>query len=409
MVSSRRRRFLAVSGTTVLAGCSSLPFTSTDPEPLPGESVWSQYGRTARHTSSNPHAGAVEKSVRWQFGPHDYISTPLVIGDSVYVITQGEHEGFFGNESTQYSLYSVAIKNGTVEKVATNNSPNGWGAAQPIIHNGVLYVSGGTDLAAANTRTGEMLWTHKTSSGFDIPPVASVGRVFYSNQSNVYGLNASDGSQLWKREHKNVSPYSPPATDGNRVFISYQANSNGSHGRFEVVQAVTGEKLWSHTEGLDYKMPAVRDGSVYVGDEQRVYAFEAGTSDIEWTADVGGTELCVGPGRVYTISVGDDENALVALNRSDGSEAWRVSTRGQLYHHPTFANGTVYVSARGEFFDPDYGKPTVHAIDAATGTRNWIVKLPGLHAYPPIVADNSVYVTTRKDNDRHVLTAIGMS
>lgn len=410
-----RRSFLGVIGATLVPGCSALPRSSGRPDSSPSgaDGTWPQYARDTAHTAYNSGVRNVENDVRWQFGPHGYVSTPLVVGDSVWVVARVPHERLFGEDTSKTALYALDRTDGTAEPKASSavefwESASGWGAAQPILHRGSMYVGGGTSLAAVNVRTGATRWTYDTSRTVDVAPVAADGRVFFTDGVAVYAIDAEDGSKLWKRDfQKGQFTLSSPALHEDVLYVSQMTGSTSESGKFTAVDASTGEEIWLHTGGTDYSMPAVTDGTAYVGDETTVYAFDAETGDVEWQTPVPGTNLGVGPERVYVTATRDRGSALVALSRSDGEQVWSVRTAGNVFHYPAITGDTVFLSARGEFLDPGYARATVRAVKANTGKHRWTRKLDGIHAYGPVVAGDSVYVTCRRDDDRHVLTAIG--
>ncbi len=106
------------------------------------------------------------------------------------------------------------------------------------------------------------------------------------------------------------------------------------------------------------------------------WAFEADTD----TDNAVSAAAAVADGRIY---VGSENNRLYALDRSDGTEMWRVDTGAPVRSTPAVVDGTVYASNDG-------GR--VLAVDAETGAPQWDLTVGGRVRGSPAVADGRVHV-----------------
>lgn len=105
------------------------------------------------------------------------------------------------------------------------------------------------------------------------------------------------------------------------------------------------------------------------------------------TASIEGTTPVVTPETVY---VADTTGVVSAVDRTDGSIDWQFEPEfGLPWLNPTFAHDTVFVSMGGD--------GSVVAIDAATGSVEWIDEIRYATLSPPVVADGLVVVTSRDD------------
>lgn len=98
-----------------------------------------------------------------------------------------------------------------------------------------------------------------------------------------------------------------------------------------------------------------------------------------------------------TVYVGGPDGYVVALSVDDGTEQWRVDTKGRVDTSPAVVNETVYVGNSAGY---------IYALDAAEGTEQWSFDTGYAHTGSPsvilgsaTVADGTVYLGSR---DRHV-------
>jgi outer membrane protein assembly factor BamB len=93
----------------------------------------------------------------------------------------------------------------------------------------------------------------------------------------------------------------------------------------------------------------------------------------------------------------EDEYAVVAYDPSDGSQEWRMPTRGKLVGSPHVSGDRVYAMVwdcppSGNFAESS----TLYAIDSSDGRVAWQQKLARIEAGPPVVAAGLVFVPGRE-------------
>ncbi|WP_251344359.1 PQQ-binding-like beta-propeller repeat protein [Haloplanus halophilus] len=156
-----------------------------------------------------------------------------------------------------------------------------------------------------------------------------------------------------------------------------------------------GPRWTFETGGQVSSSPAVVDGTVYVGSNDRnVYALSAADGTERWRFETDGW-VRGGPTVVDdTVYVGNLSGSVYALSASDGTERWVAEQTGTSHPSPTVANGTVYLGS---------GDGTVYALDASDGSRQWSAAPSdgdsvALIQGAPAVADGTVYVGSADDN-----------
>jgi outer membrane protein assembly factor BamB len=288
----------------------------------------------------------------------------------------------------------------------------------PAVAGGVAYVGvrdeNGLErngVHAVEISTGRALWRFRTDSLVHGSPAVADGLVYVpSMHGTLYAVDAATGELRWKREpepgqppfnQRSYSYYSPAVADG-KVYWPYQTRyGKASSGLLAALDAKTGETVWESPmtgSTMSDGTPAVADGRVYVGNHtaDRVIAYDAQSGQRLWVSStrLGGWQdaapTAVG-GRVFIGS----GNGVVARDAVTGADLWTYRSPDASYipnnatpSAPAVAGDTLYMGF------PD-GRVT--ALNVATGTVVWSVRIPGkpylggvLSA--PAVSGDTIYV-----------------
>src|SRR5712671_686258 len=175
-----------------------------------------------------------------------------------------------GYHQQRYSPLKQIDKN-TVRRLvpAWNLSlDNNWGEqAQPIVYDGVMYVTNARATVAIDVATGKQLWKHT----LDWPPetsrvvccgVSNKGAAIYSGKvyrttldAHVLALDAKDGKEIWKSkvaEWKDGYSLTVAPLIANGVLITGISGAEfGIRGFIDGWDPATGKQLWRH-----YTIPA---------------------------------------------------------------------------------------------------------------------------------------------------------
>lgn len=126
--------------------------------------------------------------------------------------------------------------------------------------------------------------------------------------------------------------------------------------------------------GRTLASPAVVDGVAFVpADDGKLYALEAATGAVKWTATIGAptylrqidnwdvyqSSATVADGVVY---VGSTDGRIYAIAARDGKELWHFATQHVIRATPAVAAGRVYCGSWDGF---------VYALEAKTGALAW--------------------------------------
>jgi alcohol dehydrogenase (cytochrome c) len=145
---------------------------------------------------------------------------------------------------------------------------NNWGEqAQPIVHNGVMYVTNARATVAIDVATGRQIWKH----ALDWPPetprivccgVSNKGAAIYNGKvyrttldAHVIALDAKDGKEVWKSkvaEWKDGFSLTLAPLVANGVLITGISGAEfGVRGFIDGWDPESGKQLWRH-----YTIPA---------------------------------------------------------------------------------------------------------------------------------------------------------
>lgn len=254
----------------------------------------------------------------------------------------------------------------------------------PLVSYGYVYV-GGRYLYCLDAQNGEQIWSY---TWYDKGPIAaSDGYIYFLTQPfGLIRLGATGGSIVeYDFSHWDVVPTCPVVSE-EYLYI-------GDEKRLYCFNALTGDKKWmfESTEhhslpyGVDlYSSPAVTNGYVYVGmTDYKVYCLDSKTGEELWNFPTGGivtSSPAISGGYVY---VGSADNKVYCLNAQTGYKVWDFSTRGDVHSSPAVSGGYVYVGSRDR---------NVYCLDSNTGKIIWVFATEGWVDSSPVVSGGYVYV-----------------
>ncbi len=183
--------------------------------------------------------------------------------------------------------------------------------------------------------------------------VSGIGPFTPAGQGAVVCVDAFTGRELWRYAPDDFrGTFSSPAVAEERIVVGEGLHLTDD-ARVTCLD-LAGRLVWSHrTQSHVESTPCIHSGRVFVaaaGDG--VYAFalapkENGEPEILW--HIGGENYkdCesspVTDGETVWFGLGDEGNAVVAVDAATGKEKWRASTPAAVFGPPTLAGGKIYV------------------------------------------------------------------
>jgi eukaryotic-like serine/threonine-protein kinase len=342
-----------------------------------------------QHTAVYDAAGAPQfHALKWKFETKSQIhSSPAVANGVVYV------------GSTSSNLLALDLETG---KLRWKFKTGARIVSSPAVVNGIVYVgSYDGNFYAVDAATGQQKWKFQAAGerrfaakhlhgstpvsetmpdpfdSFLSSPAVSGGVVYFgSGDTNVYALNASDGSLKWKFKTGDVVHASPAMADGTVYVGSWDSY-------FYAIEAATGKEKWRFKTGEDHdtynqvgiqSSAAVADGVVYFGcRDSNFYAVDAKTGEKKWAFNNKGSWVISSPavkdGRVYFAT--SDTGLIYALDTS-GKEIWRFDgNHWVIFSSPALAGNTMYIGSHA-------GK--LRAVDLTSGKLAWEFETDGSKA-----------------------------
>lgn len=309
-------------------------------------------------------------------------------------------------------LQATALSNGAPAWVTSlvpdfDRGPNASGGSLALAGGRLYATTPYGEVVALDAASGAVIWRQRLGTVLGAPTVS--GGIVYvvGRNSEAWALDAEDGRQRWRIPSSDapsvlVGGAAPAVADG-RVIFPFPSG--------EIVAAFpnTGVTLWNSFVaggrlGTAYaginditSDPVIVGGTIYAGNQSgRVVAMNARTGTRQWTATEGAySPVVVAGGSVFFVS---DRNELIRLDASDGSRVWgtelplyqreRVRRRDAVFTHygPVLAGGRLVIASGDgviRLFSPESG--------ALTGT----LELRGGAAAHPIVVGDTLLVVSQ--------------
>ncbi|GAC1350838.1 MAG: hypothetical protein NVSMB27_37220 [Ktedonobacteraceae bacterium] len=312
----------------------------------------------------------------------NYFSSPVVSGDSVYVVT---YDG---------RLWAFNVTSGQTRWVSDPPQSivpglTGSPSTVAVVEGVVYFCLQDRKLYAFDAVTGHLRWVSPTSNAYSSPTVVN-GVIYSTDGEAVYAFDAVTGHLRWASSPM-ASNASPVAVANHLVYAAISGNG-ASLGRVYALNAATGQTHWISDlieNGIDdNSSPAVANGLVYIGSgDGGLVAFDAATGHTRWvtgpTAGSTGSSPAVAHGKVYHA-----RGQVYAFDAMTGQALWVSDDVGAFDSDSTLvANGVVYsCSAENE---------SVYALDATTGKTLWVSPPANAQiATTPAVANGMVYLAS---------------
>lgn len=395
-----RRQFLALAGSAAVTGCTAGPeslgdssdesSTATSGETPPGEPVpdgsWPQVGRNAAHSGYDPTTTGTEPSLAWKQSLEGPLTTPTVVGDTVYLV-RGAPTG----SAPEATFEAYALDSGERRWSEPLDATFGFSAPQsnyrPVYHDGTFYLVVEDSVVAMDAESRERTWEWATDPGVNDPvvvtdtavyachvldealvclnhdgterwratgesimsprlPAVVDGTVYAAFGEAIHALNPEDGSEAWR-----YTPEGDDRLNSSFVVASEDGLVRAGRGGVEAV-GFDGSRRWL-TEGLEAGIrPAVADGRVLVADlSGNAAAFDLASGDEMWQTTVEsdaksrGTVPVAVDNALLSLHVTDEGMTVTALDPASGDQRWQLGRPATRARGPIPSNGTVVFTA----------------------------------------------------------------
>lgn len=250
----------------------------------------------------------------------------------------------------------------------------------PTLADGTLYVPG-RGLDAVDATSGETAWTSDAADTW-FPPTVARGLVLApATDGGLVGLDPASGDRRY------TAPLPDGASANAAPTISHDDRVlfvGGSDDRLYAVDANSGDVEWARDVFGTVRAPVGANGGyvVAVTEPGIVYGF-VDTGRATWRANLRmpmRTAPVVGDDRVYV----GGHSGVVALDKETGREVWSRETAGFVRDGMALDGPRLFVAA---------GR-TLLALDVATGAVRWSYETKAPLRCVPLVAGDTVYLGT---------------
>jgi outer membrane protein assembly factor BamB len=255
-------------------------------------------------------------------------------------------------------------------------------------------VYGQPALFARDASEGTINWTLPIESLGVHWPATDDGRVFVSTGDAVRAVDARTGTTAWRVDLDDRSVGPPTVARGRAVVPIHGVVSGEEYVEEPAIvgyDVATGKRRWSVQPPKRHSRIAVAERTVFAltGDFQAsgvVLALSLADGSERWRVDVSGgffVEPAIADGAVL---VGADDR-LLALETDDGSERWSVDVHN--------VNGVAATASTAVA-----GGSSLHAVSLADGSERWTMPYPqddgdGSGSYvTPAIGGDTVYAGT---------------
>ncbi|MEM7011525.1 MAG: PQQ-binding-like beta-propeller repeat protein [Verrucomicrobiota bacterium] len=326
------------------------------------------------------------KNIRWKTDlPGRGNSSPVVVGDRIYLTTKTEDGGLHLLSMDRLSgeiVWQKKVGSGTL---AAKGPERLWAplhnaaSPTPVADENHVWAFFGTGLLVCFGKDGEARWERdlvKDYGAYDItfgmgssPRMSSGGLIINcmtKGPSYVLCLNPADGKEIWKSEREYNTPndhpdsYATPAVRptgvGEQLLIAGSAH-------LDAYDPQTGKRLW-HVGGFEIESPY-----------GRMVASPAISENGHKVVQLAGNPGGGGLGRAITFDI---------FSEPEPKKLWNYEKKTPDSSTPVIYNGVVY-------FLRDSGVGA--ALDLETGELLWEERLAQKGVYPAAVAgDDKVYL-----------------
>ena len=270
----------------------------------------------------------------------------------------------------------------------------------------VFATTGYGELIALDAASGAIRWRQRLDAGLGTPTVA--GDVVYvvGSDGAAWAIEAANGRIRWNLPASpggaSLAGGAAPAISDRSVIFPF--------GSGELVSALreSGVRVWGTSvagarRGVAYNNlsditadPVIRNGRLFAGNQSgRVVALEAVSGERLWTATEGAySPILIAGGSLFFVS---DRNELLRLEEDTGARIWgselplfvneRVSRRRAVFTHfgPILAGGRLVVAS---------GDGVIRLFDPVDGRETGQLAVRGGAAANPIVMNGVLYVVS---------------
>jgi outer membrane protein assembly factor BamB len=238
-------------------------------------------------------------------------------------------------------------------------------------------------------------WTKDLGFETDSSPVIVNDVLYIGSTFGIFALDAKTGIELW-RYHTNGFVKSVPAVSNGVVYFGADDR------KFYAIDTKNGTLKWMNDKSLDgyTASTAVVGNLVYaLPKDGSFYAFDTGNGEMIWTTLVGKiaeSSPAIGEG---IIAFGTDGGTIVALDALTGKQKWSYDAGvSDIKSSPVIADGTVIIGSNDG---------SIYALTAEKGNIKWKYSTGDNVESSPSIKNGVVYVGSKASSFLAIELATG--
>lgn len=248
-----------------------------------------------------------------------------------------------------------------------------------------VFVSYMTNVYAVNAANGSMIWQYPEKAGrtmFFAAPTISGDQVIVGDYSNVlHSLNAKTGAEIWTFTQATNDWVASPIVVGDTILAP---NSD----KFLYALDLNGKLKWKfETERAIWSQPVSDGETVFLASmDHNLYAIDLANGTQKWLLSVGGAVpyglTLDNDGILYMTTLAHN---LMAVDSTTGKVLWEKKYTATLWTHPLLSEGVLY------FGDMD---GNIYANSAKDGSQLWTLAVgEAITGQPTLVDENVIFST----------------
>lgn len=274
---------------------------------------------------------------------------------------QSENTHFSPSIDNNVIVTADHCTNCSVQGINSNSGSTLWsvslpqGARESTVSDNTAFI--GSDdwfVRAIDINSGNLLWTSpQLNDGITTAPAVADGKVFAGTwNSKLYALDAADGHKIWDYtvSSSQLVLFGSPTVANGKVYIAAGKN-------IYAVNTSNGSLVWK-SPNLDNFVgisPSIVENKLFfISDSGTIYSLSADTGQINWTYSTNSpsgvpnwSSAAIANGIVY---IGSGNGNLYAFDKDTGNVLWSYDLGGPIQASPVIANGLLYIGTENGVF-----------------------------------------------------------
>jgi outer membrane protein assembly factor BamB/tRNA A-37 threonylcarbamoyl transferase component Bud32 len=315
-------------------------------------------------------------STALQYNPADRYPTAAAMKEAL--IATARKTGVLSNLRALNSDFTEGLD---TTKVAWTFETEDEIRGTPAVHDGVVYVgSYDNNLYAINITDGSFIWKYAADAGIVTQPIIADGNVFFgSEDKRLHVISARSGKIIWSYYTDGPVRSSPSIGLGHIVF-------GADDGFLHVVNSITGRRAWRFDAGAPIRStPLIQSDQIYFGTEEGDFYCLDLNGAVKWRFK--SKRAITSSAAVFreTIIVGSVDGIVYALDLQSGFVIWRFRLGKATISTPCVAENMVFIGSTDNH---------LYCLDASNAKEIWKFATEHQVNSSPFIYRDSIYFSS---------------